>query len=625
MMLLRTAVAIATLAVATAQNSFRVVHVNDFHAHVEGLGCTGDDGCDGGWPRLFAKAKELVADTSSDVLYLDDGDQFMGTIWSTYYKGEEASIFLNKLCGDDGDAAGFAACVGTLGNHEFDYGYQTVSEYVERVNMPIVVANLEDSCAENEVGTHAAQALGNGIEKYVIVNINGEDIAVTGYLTPATAGISSVPDCVSLTDEVAALNSVISEIQTEHPDVDTIISVGHSGYARDQVIAASVSDLDVLVGGHSHTFLWNEAEPPTFAYSYASVPEIGGDYPTMVGDKPVYQAYYGGAFLGAFDVTFDDNGVLTDNTPLISLLASTGSGADEEYQIAADTGIQTLVDSMNAPLEVYKQTVVGESSIALNGERSSVRYGETNLGNMICDAILSNVDTEEFQEAYGAVELCVINGGGVRASIPAGNITVEHVLTVLPFGNTISVIRITGRALYIALEGAIARVGEGEGEFPQIGAGMNLVYNSSVATTCGSDDAKPACSIANDSEINRIISIELNGELIENSEENTYLLVTNSYIASGKDGYVAFGESEMVFEYGDVMADAFQEYIEAKTPITNADAPLECRIDDVEEDDDCVYTYDSTPSPTSTPTPSPAAAVRASFLIAVPLLAALLR
>jgi len=191
------------------------------------------------------------------------------------------------------------------------------------------------------------------------------------------------------------------------------------------------------------------------------------------------------------------------------------------------------------------ETTLGTTDVALDGERAAVRSRETNLGNLICDAMLWKTS------ALGA-QVALQNGGGVRASVPAGDITMGQVLQVLPFGNEISVLSVTGAGLRAALENGVSQVEEGAGRFPQI-AGLRFAFDPAAAPGA------------------RVTSVDVWDDATRSyraiAPGKTYRVATNTYLADGGDGYTAFAAGTDRYDTGWLLSDALAEYLEAESPV----------------------------------------------------------
>eukprot|EP00924_Labyrinthula_sp_SR-Ha-C_P002253 snap_masked-scaffold_19-processed-gene-5.17-mRNA-1 protein AED:1.00 eAED:1.00 QI:0/-1/0/0/-1/1/1/0/635 len=547
---------------ANAQDlDFTILHINDMHARVRGMVGTGGCSttqleageCDGGWSKLLTAAKDFVAQSENPVIFIDNGDQFAGTIWSSFYRGVEAYTFKNILC----EEAGFFLCLSGVGNHEFDFGYEPVYTYVNSSNHQYINSNIVDTCAENSQGTHEASGIGNLLADSLVVEISGTSVAFVGYVTPETPSISSPPDCLLFLDEEEALEPILGNLASD--GVEVVIVIGHSGVIKDLEISSRFeSDIDLIVGGHSHTFLWNEAEQgavPAQGRPYTDdagdVSGIRQDTPTGLypifadgSNVPVVQAYFGGRYLGAVSLSFS-NGNLTNFTRGAIIMADSRSRvADQTTSFVVDADMEVAIKDLQGPLNVFAQTPVGNVSVTFDDSVNAGRriiVQEMPLGNVCCDAMLASINSK----SEGNADICMQNGGGIRAAIEAGNVTFEDVITVFPFGNVLSVLQFTGERVHAALEHSFARVGTFSGEFMQFSTGFQVYY----------DPLAEAGS--------RVINVSLNGLPILNDSSRTYDVVTNSYIAGGGDGYnEIFTDAPVILQLGDPQEDALADYIE---------------------------------------------------------------
>ncbi|MDG1169278.1 MAG: 5'-nucleotidase C-terminal domain-containing protein, partial [Sulfitobacter sp.] len=291
----------------------------------------------------------------------------------------------------------------------------------------------------------------------------------------------------------------------------------HSGYAVDQKEAAGATGVDVIVGGHSNTLLSNTDE------------RAEGPYPTMVGNTAIVQAYAYGKFLGELNVTFDDAGNVTEakGEPLIM-----------DAAVTEDHGTVERISQAAAPLEEIRNKVVAQTADPIGGDRAVCRAMECTMGNLIADAMLARV-------ADQGIQIAIQNGGGIRASIDAGEVTMGDVLTVLPFQNTLSTFQVTGAVVVAALENGVSQIEEGAGRFPQV-AGMSYSLDAS----------QPAGS--------RISDVMVGGAPIE--MDKLYGVVSNNYVRNGGDGYKMFRDAQNAYDFGPDLADVTAEFLAANAP-----------------------------------------------------------
>jgi 5'-nucleotidase len=509
-----------------------VLHTNDVHARIDQFDSRGntcdeeelaEDGCFGGVARRATVIDQIRAEADS-VILVDAGDQFQGTLFYNKYKGEAAQEMMNEL--------GYDAM--TIGNHEFDDGPGTLASFIRGVNFPVVSANIE-TAEESE--------LAGLIEPYTVLEVGGEQIGVIGYTTEETALLSSPGANVTFSEIEDSVRTAVEDLTAQ--GIDKIIGLSHAGFGKDREVAAAVDGLDVIVAGHTNTYLSNTDE------------EAEGPYPVVVeapNGNPVLLVsdFTWGQYLGRLNVSFDESGVVTEYSGNPILLDSS---------VAPDPDIQARVDELAAPLDELMTQVVGTAAVDLNGDRADCRFGECTMGNLITDAMLWETESE-------GTQIAIQNGGGIRASIPAGEVTVGDVLTVLPFGNLISTFELTGAEVVQALENGVSRAedpeNEGTGRFPQV-AGLRFSWNPN----------QPVGS--------RIVSVEVenpDGSYSPIDPEATYKVVSNDFMRSGGDGYEVFVDARNAYDFGTPLDEAVQNYIAANSPVS---PELEGRITQVEE------------------------------------------
>ena len=251
-----------------------LLHVNDIHVKIEETNkysstCKPRDKeagqCYGGVARLSQAVKEIKG-KEKNVLWLNGGDFYQGTVWYTQFKWRVVSLFNNML--------NFDAM--TLGNHEFDDKIAGLEPFLRNQSCPVVVTNMNVSLVPALAGLTVPS---------IKINVGDKVVGIVGYITPETKDISN-PEEVIFTDEIEALKTEVKKLHDE--GIDIIVALGHSGYEKDKEVAASVPHLDVVVGAHSHSFLFSSENP--------SVEKILGPYPTIIenpgGHKTlVVQAY----------------------------------------------------------------------------------------------------------------------------------------------------------------------------------------------------------------------------------------------------------------------------------------------------------------------------------------------
>ena len=497
---------------ALADFDLEILHINDLHSRIESINkydstCSAEDDaageCFGGIARVKTAIDQKRADNEGEnLLVLDAGDQFQGSLFYTQYKGAPIAEFMNDI--------GFDAMA--IGNHEFDDGPEELLAFIDAIDFPILSGNTiaaEDSIVHGK------------FEGYEIFDFDGEKVGVVSVLATDTDETSSPGPKITFEDEIEYLQKAVPELEAQ--GVNKIILLSHVGYKRDQEIAAAVDGIDVIVGGHSHTLLSSTDD------------KAAGPYPTMVknpsGEEvPVVTAYAYSKYLGDLNVTFDDDGKVIDVSGAPILL---------DASVTPDEAFAARVAELDAPLEELKKREVGETASEVNGDRTVCRAEECSMGNLVADAMLARV-------ADQGITLAIQNGGGVRASIDAGTVTMGEVLTVLPFQNTIATFQLKGADVIAALENGLSQIEEGAGRYPQV-SGMKYTYDSSK---------EPG---------SRVVSVEVadgNGGFTPIDEAATYGIVTNNYVRGGGDGYAVFAEKGMnAYDFGPNLEDAVADQL----------------------------------------------------------------
>ena len=456
---------------ATGDFDLTIMHTNDTHAHLDNA------------PRRLTAVEEIRAARANTIL-LDAGDVFSGTLFFNKYKGLADVQFMNMM---DYDAM-------VPGNHEFDEGPKTFSEFVKKTKFPIVSSNIDYSKDPDLSPLYKNEMAMTGddgtIYPAVILDVNGEEVGVFGLTIESTDELSSPGETISFQNHQEQAKKMVEMFQDK--GVNKIIALTHLGKTVEVELAKTVEGIDVVVGGHSHTKIEEAVVVDTF------------EDPTLVVQANEYSK-----FLGDLQVTFDSEGVLTEwDNELLNL--------DKGKGFEADPDAEALLDELKAPLDEFAQQVVGQSDVYLDGQRSSVRTGETNLGNLITDGMLAKA-----QELTDAT-IAITNGGGIRESIDKGPITLGEVLTTMPFGNNLVTLEMTGQEIIDSLEHGVSGVETAEGRFPQV-AGLTFSF----------DEKLPVGERILD------VNVKTKNGYEDIDPESMYTVATNAFMADGGDGYEA--------------------------------------------------------------------------------------
>ena len=349
------------------------------------------------------------------------------------------------------------------------------------------------------------------------------DLAVIGLTTETTPGVSNPDPGTKFLNVTAAIQETIDFIRKEKL-ATRIVAMTHIGYEEDKKLAQNTKGLYLIIGGHSHTPLGN--------FTGAQ-----GPYPTIEknldGEEVfVVTAYRWGEYLGALDISFDEEG---------RIVKFTGAPIHMINTTTVDTKLQTQVREWAAPfLELSKQ-VVGKTNVLL--DQSTCQQGECNIGDAVSDAVQwyrgSNTDA------------AITNSGGYRASIDAGDITLGQVLTTMPFGNAVVDLTFTGGDLWKSFEGIVSKVSQFNGQivtsFVQVSKNIKFKYN-------------PAAPVGS-----RLVELSINGNPLSASDTNPYKISTWDFLASGGDN---FWPKQSDFAILDTQDEVFVAYLKQSSPLT---------------------------------------------------------
>ncbi|MCD6361679.1 MAG: 5'-nucleotidase C-terminal domain-containing protein [Armatimonadetes bacterium] len=452
-----------------------VLHFNDFHGNVE----IPEEGKLGGIARIAGAVEHIRQENLADnarageAMLLIAGDVLQGTPMSTLFHGEADFECLNLM-----DVT--AMC---LGNHEFDYGMPNLHHLIDIADFPLLAANIRRKLDDTRV-----------FPGVVTRNFGDEQAVIIGLTTPET-NVTTMPSNVAnikFEDPVEVARTLCRRIMGQGDHL--IIALTHLGFDEDVKLAQAVPDLDVIVGGHSHTHL---------------------DAPKIVGNTIIVTAEAWGKYLGRLDLDVQDGRVLSHDWRLIPM----------DESVTPDPEVAAVVAEYEGRKGEALQRVVGTAAVFLDGEREHVRSRETNLGNLITDAM----------RLVSGAPIAIQNGGGIRASIDEGPITLEEILTVLPFGNEVATVELTGEQIRKVLANAAARE-RPDGGFLHV-SGLKVVINGNKLESVTLDDGSPL------------------------EPGKTYLVATNAFLMEGGDGFVTFTEGRNPYYVGTKLDTSVVSYL----------------------------------------------------------------
>ena len=486
---------------ATATEPVVILHTNDVHGAVSN----------------YAKVAALASQYESEgayVLILDAGDFSQGDTAVSVSEGATAVELMNMV--------GYDAVA--LGNHEFDYGFEALKKNMENAQFPVLAANVKYN---GELAFDDAA---------VFTTPGGTKIGVFGLDTPETATKAHPGKIQGVTfaggEEMYQIAQDMANMLREDEGCNYVICLGHLGIDDETAATGNrsidllnkVTGIDVFIDGHSHS---TEEE---------------------IVEKTNTDRKVGDTILTSTGTKLENIGVVTikDSTITTTCLSTEDMGA-------ADDAIAARAAAIIAEIEADYGTVFAKTEVTLNGEKDpGNRTQETNLGDLITDALVWGAEQQG-----ETVDAAITNGGGIRAAIAKGDVTKKDINTVLPFGNTVAVVYVTGEQLLEALEASTFSTPTAVGGFPQV-SGINFTIHTGKAYD-KNDATYPESTYYGPKTINRVVINSVNGKEFKANE--VYAVVTNNFCAAGGDTYYAFKAASAQFDTGIPLDEAVMEYV----------------------------------------------------------------
>ena len=486
---------------ATMAGKTVILHTNDVHGAIAG----------------YAYITALKADyeaKGAEVILVDAGDYSQGTSYVSVTKGLDAIEMMN--------AAGYD--VVTLGNHEFDYGYTQLKDNMTKAKFKVLCADVF-----NADGTPIFDA------NYTYTTKSGVKVGFFGMETPETQTKANPTKIKGLT---FATNDAFTKAAADQvealKDADVVICLAHLGVDgeskpyRSTDLYAAVKGIDFIIDGHSHTVMTKG--------------ENG---------EPIQST--GTAFANIGVIVIDDATKKIESNSLFEIKEDTAKDAT----VAA--AAQKIIDRIDKEYGA----VFAKSEVELNGAKApnGNRDSETNNGDLITDAMVWKILQDKESLSVDADHVvAVTNGGGIRKAINPGDVTKKNINEVLPFGNTVVTIYITGAELLEALEASTYCTPDAIGGFPQV-SGINYTISTAVAYDANAE-TYPASTYYGPKSINRVTINSINGK--EFKADDTYAVITNDFCGGGGDTYYAFAAATAKFDTGVPLDEVVMEYITAE-------------------------------------------------------------
>ncbi|WP_396268460.1 5'-nucleotidase C-terminal domain-containing protein [Ideonella sp.] len=532
-----------------------IAHINDHHSQLEpfalqeltlnGVATQVDLGSFARQTALFKKAEA----EKKNLLKIHAGDAVTGTLYYTFYKGEADAKMMNTICFD-----AFA-----LGNHEFDDGDAVLANFLDTLitgpcKTPVLAANVAP-----KLGTPLApRTVNDYLLPYSIKTIEGVKVAMIGIdIKDKTVNSSRPLDSTTFSDELSTAQATINNLKTAQ-GVRHIVLVTHQGFERDKAMAAQLTDVDVIIGGDSHSLLGD--------FSTQGLTSSGA-YPTVLKNKDGHTVCVGQAWeyakaFGMMNVKFNAQGTVDSCSGQASLVIGdnfkrkdaagawqTLADADKSALVTAlasqpavkvttpDTAAAAVLKSYTDRIALEKAKVIGTASqslclVRVPGEstnRSAGVAGCETANTLAQGSDAAQVVAESFLASSKRASFALQNAGGVRVPIAAGPLSMNTAFTVLPFTNVIVEMDLSGQEVVNALEDAVANhldALQSSGSHPYA---AGLRWNLDMSKAKGSRFSNVQ---VRDKATGAWSAIDLS---------KTYVLATNDFIASGKDGYTALG------------------------------------------------------------------------------------
>lgn len=490
--------------------SLTILHTNDTHSHIAGINkygnaCFDDTDCRGGLARI-ATAIRTAKSQNDNVIALDAGDQFQGTLFYSVNKWPMLAELDQHMPYD----------AMTLGNHEFDEGCLELTRFLAALPFPVLAANLKPA--------KGCPMLKGNYTPYTLLTVRGQKVAVVGIANNEVVSLAAACPRTFFEDTAACLQRTVRDLEAQ--GVKHIIALTHIGLPEDRKLARSVDGVDIIVGGHSHSYLGPDSEEGP----YPIIERSPSGQPVLV-----VTAKRAAQYLGELNVIFDAQGVP---------LRWNGGARELAAPETRDAETSALVQKYAASLDEFRNHKVGSHHLSLPDGIDACREDDCLGGSLIADAML------EYARPFGGqVALC--NGGSVRAALPSGDISRGDLLSVIPFGNTLVMREITGERLLAALEHGVSEEG---------GQGPRLLHTAGLRYVV--DAARPAGS--------RIVRAEILNEkdtATPLDRKARYVIVTIEYLARGGDAYEMLKDSKVIPSPDPIDITVVEDYLKKHSPL----------------------------------------------------------
>lgn len=473
-----------------AEVKIAVLHVNDTHGHPLAFDNSPATAA-GGQPAIYTFVEQVRAEYPNN-LFLDAGDFNTGRPESNFFKAEPDVLGYNMMRLD----------ALTLGNHEFDNEVSVLEMQKRLAGFPMLSANVK-----TKAGAYIAD------KPYIVKTFQGVKVGIFGLTAKETEIVGNpaiVKDLVFL-DEIETAKAMVKTLR-ETEKVNVVIALVHMGL--DEVykpgsrgLAAAVPGIDLIIDGHSHTRIKE---------------------PVVVNGTPIVQAWQWGLIVGKGVLTVKDGKVANFAWEAVTI-NDNNKGVAAGPQFVPNAMLQNFLNGYKNKIEdVLKEKVGVAADLFPN---ANTRKAETAIGDLVTDAM-------KFLTKAQGVDFAINNGGGIRADLPAGEVTKKSIYTVLPFDNSVTVLKLKGTDIQALFDFIVTT--PGKGAFPQVSDGVSYTINLTT---------------------NKCEDVLIGGKPIDPAK--VYTIATNSYMATGGDGYAMFKNALSVYETSLFQRDALIAYVQS--------------------------------------------------------------
>ncbi len=456
-----------------------LLHTNDLHSHFlpfksDGSSCTYDT-CLGGW----AKIKSFInteKQNNKNLILLDAGDRFSGTVFYTLRKSQDISVLLNEMQYD-------AMC---LGNHDFDDGLPELEKFVKNIKAPVLSSNVifpEKSFLKND------------ILPVIVLHKEGRQIGIISALTPTTKTTSSNATEIELKQPIETIQPLIQKLKNQK--VDIIILLNHIGIDKDIELAQQLSDVDVIVSAHTHTLLSNNPNEK----------EAKGGYPVLIPNKDgknvlIVSAGIGGHHVGKLSLEFDEKG---------DIVSYQGDTIPMDNKIKPDTNMLKMLDTIQSEIDAILSEKIFFNSQKIPLTHDGLFCSEScYVGEVLTDSLLKAA-----QKIEPKTDFAFLNAGGIRAGFQQGDITFKNIAQTYPFDSKAVIVKMKGKEILPYLNHGLKEYVPDDRTNPFIQtAGLGYLFSGTEKI---------------------VKKIDLNKKSLEDEKE--YLIVMPSFLAKGGDGF----------------------------------------------------------------------------------------